>query len=163
MFAVDYAPPWDRLVADLKFQGRIETAPLLADLLAQAVGRDAPPQQTLVVPVPLSRQRLTDRGFNQAWEIARRVSSRLGLEAGGDVLTRPVETLHQGPLDRAQRASNVRGALMVEPTRAAGVAGRHVAVVDDVFTTGATVTEAVRALRQAQATSVEVWTVARTP
>jgi len=164
--AVDYAFPWDRMVADLKFHAQVDRAGLLATLLERAVrgaGPNAAESPPLVVPVPLSRSRLRERGFNQAWEIARRTARRLGLQAQPDVLARPVDTVHQGPLAREARAVNLRGALMVEPRQARRVAGRHLAVVDDVFTTGATAAEAVRALRQAGAASVEIWAVARTP
>jgi ComF family protein len=167
----DYAFPWDRLIASFKFHGHAELAPVLADALAGAVmraraddaaegGRPAP---DLVLPVPLAPRRLAERGYNQAWELTRRVARRLRLRADAGLLLRPVETAHQAELERVQRLANLRGAFMVEPKRRAALAGRHVALVDDVMTTGATAREAARTLLRAGAASVDIWVVARTP
>jgi ComF family protein len=162
--AVDYRFPWDRLIVDLKFHGRAELAIALAPLLSravQAIGADA--EVDLVLPVPLSRQRLRERGFNQAWELARRAAAALQQPARHDLLSRPVESAHQADLPRVERERNLRGAFMVEPQRRADLRGRRVALVDDVLTTGATAREATRALLQAGAAAVQVWTLARTP
>lgn len=153
----DYAFPWDGLIADFKFHGRPELAVLLAAQLRGA-GHDAPAPD-LVLPVPLAAGRLAERGYNQAWELAR----RLGPPARADVLLRPLETAHQAELDRAERQANLRAAFMVDPRRREAIAGRRVALVDDVFTTGATARAAARALRQAGAAAVDVWVIARTP
>lgn len=164
MSAVDYRFPWDRLIVDLKFHGRPELALALAGLLSRAViaiGADA--EVELVLPIPLSRQRLQERGFNQAWELARRTAAVLHRPARPDLLSRPVESAHQADLPRAERERNLRGAFMVEPQRRAELQGRRVAIVDDVFTTGATAREATRALLQGGAAAVQIWTVARTP
>lgn len=168
--AVDYAFPWDRLIADLKFRGRVDLAAPLAARLAQAVRASAPAASApaagddvdLLVPVPLARARLAERGFNQAWEIARRVAGDLGLPADPALLLRPLDTAHQAVLPRDEREGNLRGAFVVNPKRREDVVGRSVAVVDDVLTTGATAREAVRALHRAGAAAVQVWTVART-
>jgi ComF family protein len=161
---VDYRFPWDRLIVDLKFHGRPELAVALAGLLfrsVQALGADA--EVDLVLPVPLSRQRLQERGFNQAWELARRAAATLQRPARHDLLSRPVESAHQADLPRAERERNLRGAFMVEPRRRAELQGRRVALVDDVFTTGATAREATQALLRGGAAAVQIWTVARTP
>lgn len=160
----DYAHPWDRLVAGLKFAGRVELAALLASQLQRAIDHSgAVPAPDLLVPVPLSSTRLAERGFNQAWEIARRLARLRGLEARADVLLRPVDTAHQAGLPRAQRATNLHGTFMVDPAWRERLTGRHVAVLDDVFTTGATAAEATRALRHAGVREVSVWAVTRTP
>lgn len=163
--ANDYAFPWDRLIVDLKFHAHVELATPLAQRLAIAVvarcAAGGVPVD-LVLPVPLAAARLAERGYNQAWEIARRVARQLQLQADATLLLRPLETAHQADLPRAERAKNLRGAFMVAPRRHADVQGRRIAIVDDVLTTGATAREATAALLRAGAAAVEVWTVART-
>lgn len=161
--AVDYGFPWDRLIIDLKFHARTELAGALSQRLTEAVRQaDAADAVDLVLPVPLSDARLAERGFNQAWEVARRVAGDLALRADHSLLQRPVDTPHQADLPRDERARNLRGALMVDPRRRGRVQGRHLALVDDVFTTGATAREATQALLRAGAASVRVWAIART-
>ncbi len=162
--AADYDFPWDRLVIDFKFHGKVELASALAQRLAGAVKTSASlPAVDIVVPIPLSASRLAERGFNQAWELARRVARILGLPADAAVLLRPLDTAHQADLPRAQRAVNLRGAFMVDPRQRLRVQGLKVALVDDVLTTGATAREAAAALLRAGAAGVQVWTLARTP
>jgi len=160
--AADYGFPWDRLVAGFKFHGAVELAAPLARCIADAAAATAP-QPALLLPVPLAPRRLAERGYNQAWELARRVARRRGLAAHADVLLRPVETAHQVDLPRAQRLANLRAAFVVEPRLRSELHGRRVALVDDVLTTGATAREAARALLQAGAAAVDVWVFARTP
>lgn len=157
----DYDFPWDRLIADFKFQGRVDLAGTLATLLADA-SADVPPPD-LVLPVPLAPRRLAERGYNQAWELARRVARRRGVPARADVLLRAVETAHQADLPRAERLANLRAAFVVDARRRERLQGRRVALVDDVMTTGATVREAAAALLRAGAAAVDVWVLARTP
>ena len=117
----------------------------------------------LVLPVPLAPARLRERGYNQAWELARRGARRLAVSAEPQLLLRIRESAHQLALPPAARAGNVRGAFAVEPRRRAEVAGRRSAVVDDVMTTGSPAAELAQVLKEAGATAVEVWVVARTP
>ena len=164
----DYAFPWDRLITAFKFEDQAQLAGTLAHLLAQrvdaaAVADAAGPAAQMVLPVPLSPQRLAERGYNQAWELARRVAKRCGLLARADLLQRPADTAHQADLSRAERQANLRRAFMVEPRHRSALAGRHLALVDDVMTTGATVREAAAVLLRAGAASVQVWVLARTP
>lgn len=156
----DYGFPWDRLIADFKFHGRADLAPALAGLLADVVAPAAPPD--LVLPVPLAERRLAERGYNQSWELARRVARRRRLPARADVLTRPVDGAHQAGLSRAARLANLRAAFFVHPRWHAALRGRHLALVDDVLTTGATAHEAVATLLRAGAARVDVWVFART-
>jgi ComF family protein len=164
--AADYIFPWDGLISAFKFHGHVELAGALADLLTSAVrhsiARDAPLPQR-VLPVPLATQRLTERGYNQAWELARRVAKNLGLPAHADVLLRHVDTAHQIELSRSERQRNLRTAFMVDPHQRALVQGQDIALVDDVMTTGATVAEATQTVLRAGAASVQVWVLARTP
>ena len=161
--AVDYAYPWDGLVQRFKFHAGLDLAGAFAGLLRDALGRIGLPAPDLLVPVPLSAARLRERGFNQAWEIGRRVARRIGCAADAHLVLRPKDTAHQVALPPAERAANVRGAFALEPRRRAEVQARTVAVVDDVMTTGATAAELASVLKRAGARSVQVWVVARTP
>jgi ComF family protein len=166
--AVDYGFPWDTLVAALKFRNRPELAGTLSRLLEQAVVAAESrtpgwPGADLVLPVPLAPARLAARGYNQAWELARRVSQALGRQADSTWLQRPLHTEPLPGQTRQARARSLEGAFMVDPTRRTALAGRHVALVDDVLTTGATAREACSVLLRAGAGSVELWTLARTP
>jgi ComF family protein len=117
----------------------------------------------LVVPVPLARARLAERGHNQAWELARRIARALGVHAEATLLVRVRATAHQLALPPGEREGNVRGAFAVEPSRTAAVAGRRVLLVDDVMTTGSTAGEIARVLRGAGASFIAVAVVARVP
>jgi ComF family protein len=135
-------------------------------MLAEAIAMLEPelPESVVVVPVPLHRRKLRQREFNQAELIARAAmkirqpQDRLRLHRG--VLVRKRETASQIGLTRHQRRENLRGAFAVAQPEA--VKGCEVLVVDDVFTTGATVSECARVLLRAGATKVWVATVART-
>jgi len=160
----DYAFPWDRLIGRFKFRQQPELAGLLADALATAMQRQpARPQPHWVLPVPLSPNRLAERGYNQAWELARRLADRQGLRARAGWLQRLRDTPHQVGLSRQARAANLHGAMWVPPEGRRGVAGCELALVDDVMTTGVTATAATRALLAAGAAGVQVWVLARTP
>ncbi|HJV96018.1 MAG TPA: ComF family protein [Albitalea sp.] len=161
--AFDYAHPWDGLIASLKFHAALDLAPALARCLADAVSASAVPRPELLLPVPLSTERLRERGYNQAWEIARRIGRRLNCDTDAGLLLRIKDTPHQLALPIERRAANVRGAFAVEPTRRAELRGRSVTLVDDVMTTGATAAEMAQVLRQAGAEEVNVWVLARTP
>ncbi len=161
--ALDYAFPWADVIGAFKFGHGLDRAGVLAALLADAVRAAALPAADLVLPVPLAPRRLAERGYNQAWELARRAARRLGVAADAALLRRLVETPPLADLPRADRAAAVRGAFGVEPQRAAALRGRRVALVDDVVTTTATAAEAARTLRRAGAAGVQLWTLARTP
>jgi ComF family protein len=161
--ALDYRPPWDRLVSAFKFHGALDLAAVFAEAIVGAERKRAGPRPSLVLPVPLAAARWRERGYNQAWELARRIARRLDIAADPDLLLRLRETAHQLALPLAERAANVRGAFAVEPRRRAELRGRHVAVVDDVMTTGSTAAEIAAVLRHAGAATVEIWVLARTP
>ncbi len=152
-------------MAAFKFRARPDLAAVLAPLLAAAVPRNAASGsgRPLVVPVPVAPDRLRERGYNQSWELARRVARAHALPACADALFRVRATGHQLQLGRAERAANLRDAFVVTPSRATRVRGAHVALVDDVLTTGATADAATRALLRAGAARVHVWVLARTP
>jgi ComF family protein len=162
--ACDYRFPWDELVDDFKSHDALDRADALAELLCDAIRRDdAATSDPIVVPVPCSRERVRERGYNPAWEIARRVARRLHLDSNPDALRRIVHTPPQRGLTRAERMRNLRGAFDVAPGRRSMLHGRRIALVDDVMTTTATTAEAARALLAAGARDVHVWVAARTP
>ncbi|NBT09975.1 MAG: ComF family protein [Betaproteobacteria bacterium] len=167
--AVDYAHPWDRVMLEFKFGARPEHAAALALLMAQGVRQQAaaePDQAALptrLVPVPLSRERLAQRGYNQAWELTRQLARQLGVNARADALTRPVHLAGQAEQDRPTRLKRLRGVFQVSASGRAWVAGHRLGLVDDVLTTGATAAEAARTLMAAGAAEVQVWAFARTP
>jgi ComF family protein len=161
--AVRYAFPWDGLIARFKFDAALDLAPALVELMQRVLRAGSAPGGTLLVPVPLSAERLRERGFNQAWELARRLARATGSQADARLLLRIRDSPHQVALPRAERIANVRAAFAVEPTRRRDLAGRDVTLVDDVMTTGATAAEATRELLRAGARTVSVAVFARTP
>lgn len=167
--AVDYGYPWTELIRRYKFEQQSGYSDLLARLIL-SVPQVAERLSTLepddwLLPLPLSAQRLAERGFNQAWTLAqalhRHSACRAGLQAR--LLIRIRHTEAQTRLDREQRQANVRGAFLLEPLLAHAVRGRTVVLVDDVMTSGASLNAAAQVLRQAQAARVEALVVARTP
>ena len=151
--ALSYDFPADALVHALKFRGELALAPLLAGFLAPKVRST---RIDHVVAVPLSAERLRNRGYNQAVEIARHLR-RDALELALCERTRDAPPQIELPYGERQR--NVRGAFRC--TRS--LDGARIAVVDDVMTTGATLDEIARTLKGAGAAHVENWVVARTP
>lgn len=161
--AVDYAHPWDGLITQFKFHSALDLGPALSQRLLDTFHRGGDPAPALFLPIPLSAERLRERGYNQAWELARRLARALNCRADPNLLLRVKDTPHQLALAPDQRAGNVRSAFAVEPRRRAELSGATVTLVDDVMTTGATASEAARALLQAGAARVHAWVVARTP
>lgn len=161
--AVDYAYPWAALIARFKFAAALELADVLAATLAQASSAMPGARPDLLLPVPLGPHRLRERGYNQAWELARRLSRRVGIPADASLLLRIRDTPAQSTLAPGDRESNLAHAFAVEPKRLAEVRGLTIAVVDDVMTTGATTDEAARTLLRAGAAEVHLWVLARTP
>jgi ComF family protein len=162
MAAVSYGPPWNWLINDFKFRNALDLADSLATLLLQSQPPQTDMPPSLMVPVPLNAYRLRERGYNQSWELAHRCARRLGCQADSALLIRIKDTSRQASLSREQRATNMRGAFAVEPTRRSEIRGRAITLVDDVMTTQATAGEAARTLLAAGALSVRVWVIART-
>ncbi len=163
--ALRYGPPWQRVIHNFKrLDGAGWARPLSAlmgERLQAAYAGQRWPER--IVPVPLARGRLLARGHNPAWELARGLAALLHLPAQPSAVLRCRETPSQRELSRADRLHNLRGAFVVSPDAQALFRGARVAVVDDVMTTGATVTELALALHRAGVQSVHVWVLARTP
>lgn len=159
--AVDYAYPWAERVAAFKFNDQPGAAASLALLMRQAPGAaNSLAQCDLVLPMPLSTERLRERGYNQALLLARQLAPG---KTNAHLLLRIRHTAPQQGLTRSQRLRNLRGAFMVEPSHAKQVHQRSVLLVDDVMTTGASLHAAAQALRDAGAMNVSALVLARTP
>jgi len=165
--ALDYAFPWDGLLRRFKLEQALELRGALADRLDQALSAaqaDLPElRPDFLLAVPLSRERLRERGYNPSLEIARVLARRLKLRAPSRWLLRVRETPAHSALDLQARERQVKGAFAVEPHHLDRIAGSHIALVDDVMTTGATLMELARVLRHAGASQVQAWVVARAP
>jgi len=152
--ATRYGFPVDGLIQACKYGGRLATIRALAAML----NRHRPQQADLIVPMPLSAQRLRERGFNQALELARALAGSAKAPVNAAVCVKMRETAPQTRLPWKQRRKNIRGAFVA----LGDLTGKHVVVVDDVLTTGATMSELARNLKHAGAASVTGWVVART-
>jgi len=155
-----YAHPLDLLEARFKFRGDLAAGRVLADLMIERAVDDAPARPDLIVAVPLHVSRLRERGYNQAFELAKPVAGALGVPIARDGLARIRATPAQTGLDAAARRRNLRGAFAVP--RGASLP-KHIALFDDVVTTGATVRECARVLRRAGVERIDVWALARAP
>lgn len=153
----EYRFPVDRLVQRFKYAGDLALGRWLADCLAHAAANRARP--ALIVAPPLASSSLRRRGFNQAMEVARIVASELGVRCDVDAVTKVRETPSQQGLDRRGRLRNLRDAFRCDLR----LAGEHVAIIDDVITTGATADVLAKLLRRQGAGRVSAWAVARTP
>ncbi|MDN3516201.1 ComF family protein [Aquisalimonas lutea] len=151
-----YDEPLDGLIQGLKYHGQLPAGRVLGTILARQIGRTGAAADVLI-PMPLHPRRLRERGFNQATEIARGIAAHRGIPLGDRCLRRVRETAPQSGLGRDERRRNMRGAFRAAPA----VAGKRVALVDDVVTTGSSTEEAARVLLRAGAREVVAWTVAR--
>ena len=156
--AFRYIYPLDRLVQAYKFSANLGLMPLFADALCRAIlASDVAARTDLVIPLPLARKRLAERGFNQAALLGEKVAKKLGIKFEARGMLRVRETPPQSGLSREARLKNVRGAFAC----AYRLDGRRVAVVDDVMTTGATLSEAAKTLKKSGAAHVSAWVIAR--
>ena len=158
--AVDYGWPWKGLVARFKYQEQVGWDRQLAWMMRSATGaEDTLHDADRVLPIPLSRERLAERGYNQSWLLARQLAPD---QADATLLLRIRHTPAQRTLPRSERLSNLQGAFAVEPLRAHEVRGQRLLLVDDVMTSGASLHTAARVLRQAGAAQVSAIVLART-
>lgn len=145
------------LIHRLKFDEKLACSRLLGGMLADAIDTRGIERPECILPVPLFKKRLKQRGFNQSIELARPVARAFNLRLDLQSVKRVRDTRSQTELGKKQRRKNIRSAFeIVRPVRA-----QHVAVVDDVVTTASTVNELARILKRAGVKRVDVWSVAR--
>ena len=154
--AFAYAYPVNALIHALKYESQLALAGLFAQALHRRIG--AAHCADLIVPLPLHPLRLAERGFNQAAEIAKVLSRLCAIPVNAQLARRVRHTAPQTLLPWRERAGNMRHAFACDED----LAGLRVAVIDDVMTTGATLGEFARTLKQSGAARVENWVVART-
>ncbi len=152
-----FAAPVQQSVHGLKYRAAFLHARLLGSLMAQRLTRRAQPLPQLIIPVPLHRSRLIRRGYNQALELAHVISAETNIPCDRAAAQRLGRTEDQIGKTAAQRRANMKGAFHI--TRA--LEGLHVALLDDVMTTGATLSELARVCRKAGAARIEAWAAAR--
>jgi ComF family protein len=153
-----YGFPLDRLVPRFKFHNDLVAGRLLSELMAE--GLRGLPKPAALVPVPLHDSRLRQRGYDQALELGKALARALQVPLLPRVLVRTRATAPQSELDAVARQRNLRRAFEV---RAGALLPDHVALIDDVMTTGATLEAAARCLRRAGAARVDAWVCARVP
>ena len=153
------AAPVQQGIHALKYHAGFVHAGLLGGLMAQRLAQRAQPLPQLIIPVPLHRTRLMRRGYNQALELARTLTRTLDIRVNANAAVRLRATPDQIGQSAAQRRRNLKNAFAVETC----LSGQHIALLDDVMTTGATLAELARAARRAGAEKIEAWALARVP
>lgn len=157
--AFRYEDPLPALVAGAKFRARMDYIRLLGRCLSISLRERGAEMPDVILPIPLHRKRLGKRGYNQALEIARTIQNEFAIPVDAGTCVRAVHTAPQTGLDQEQRQRNVRGAFRITKP----IDAELVAIVDDVLTTGSTVSEVARVLLAGGVGRVHVWAVARTP
>jgi ComF family protein len=155
-----YELPMTKLILELKFNQALAHAKILGEHLAHAILQSwyqTKPLPKIIIPMPLHASRLKERGFNQALEIARPIAQALKLPLNTTHCQRNKSTTPQAMLSATQRQKNVKGAFTVT----GNFIGQHIAVIDDVITTGNTITEFCKALKQHGAKQIDVWCCSR--
>lgn len=151
-----------KLILRFKNGDQLQAIRTLVPWLMEA-GADVAANADIIVPVPLHRWRLLRRRYNQSALLAAGVARASGRSVCVDGLLRCRATRPQGHLSRAEREANIKGAFAVNPRRKADIAGKTVLLMDDVFTTGATLNACADALYAAGAAHVDVLAIARVP
>lgn len=151
-----YQEPIDKLITQLKFNNQLHIAKLFASLLVETFDTSKPTPE-LLIPVPLHRKRQRQRGFNQALEIARPVSKALQIPIDIHSCIRVKSTQAQSELPAKKRRYNIKNAFQI----CHDIGAKHVAIIDDVVTTGSTVNELSKNLKQRGVKCIEIWCLAR--
>ena len=157
---VIYREPVDRIVCELKYSARLPWARTAAGLIVDTIHHRGEPVPDLLVPVPMTPRAVRRRGFHPSATIARLVAKHLKIRTNETMVTKRRETKRQSTLTHRERALNISGAFEV---RQQPVGRTKLVLIDDVVTTGSTVAELARILKQAGASEVRVWAFARTP
>ncbi|MES2141340.1 MAG: ComF family protein [Pseudomonadota bacterium] len=157
-----YTEPIRKLITGIKFQQRLLYANILGNLLAEKIELSYQEEQLphVIIPVPLHKKRLRERGFNQAMEIARPIQKKLKIPIDYKSCQRVRNTVAQSTLLANQRSTNVKKAFAI--TEQKNVINKHIALLDDVMTTGHTLIELSSSLYDAGVKRIDVWCCART-
>jgi len=155
--AFSYGPPLSPLIQALKFERRLDYGLLLSQLMIASLSRDCATLPDVLIPVPLHRTRLAQRGFNQALELARPLARHFNIALDSNSCQRLRSTKQQSQLAADERHQNMKGAFRISGT----LRQRHAAIIDDVMSTGSTVDALAHALRCHGIEQVDVWICAR--
>lgn len=157
----DYLFPIDKLITRLKFQHHLINASLFGQLLCNKINQSYHNQDlpSLLIPVPLHKKRLQERGFNQALEIAKPISKKLKISIDKKSCYRIRHTTAQSGLSQSDRLKNLTNAFEIKKN----ITANHVALIDDVITTGQTLKELAKQLRKNGVDKIDVWCCAKTP
>jgi ComF family protein len=154
-----YQTPIDQLILGLKFSNRLINAKVLGELLANYLADQyriqAKPE--IIIPVPLHSARLRERGYNQAFELARPIAKKLKIPIDKTNVVRIKNTAAQALLPAKERAQNIKRAFSVTKMKKY----KHVAIIDDVITTGNTIIELSKTLHQAGVEKIDIWCCAK--
>lgn len=169
MAAVSYIAPWRELVQKLKFYEGADNARLIAQLLyliLDAHQKLVEPAD-LILPIPVTKQRMRERGYNQSWEVAKHLSRLSGITANPHILHHRL-TITQTPISqthrkRKERFRALKDMFFVDEKDVKFLQGKHIVLLDDVMTTGATLHHAALALKKVGVKKVSAWVFARTP
>jgi len=151
-----YHDPIDRLIADFKYHDKTYLSQLFSTLMLEKLTARALPQ--LLIPIPLHCKRLRQRGYNQSLELAKCLSKQLNIPLSNHTLNRTKDTPPQASLPFKDRKSNIQHAFSLMDSNIPA----HIALIDDVLTTGHTANAAAKCLRLKGVETIEVWTIART-
>jgi len=151
-----YKTPIDRLIIDFKFHDKLYLSHFFAKKMAEQLRLSPLPE--LLIPIPLHPNRLRQRGYNQSLELTKDLSKQLNIPISNNILSRIIDTQSQSTIPFKQRKQNIQNAFQLLQEKPP----KHIALIDDVLTTGHTANAAAKLLRKAGATTIEVWTIART-
>ncbi len=151
-----YQEPIRRLIADFKYHDKLYLSQLFSQLMTEQLKKSPLPQ--CLIPIPLHSKRLRQRGYNQSLELAKSISTQLNIPVNNDYLKRIINTEPQASLPFKQRKNNIQHAFSLIDANIPP----HIAIIDDVLTTGHTANAAAKLLRQQGVETIEVWTIART-
>ena len=157
-------PLLQRAIKQLKFHGQHSIGKPLGEALAATIAKERVienPDNTLVLPIPLHKKRMQERGYNQAACIAQPIASLLGIEYTDTILARAVSTHRHADMEHAERWKHIRGAFSLRPGAEQQIEGKHMLLVDDVVTTGATALEAAHLLLSQGAKRITICAITR--
>ncbi|HEY8084768.1 MAG TPA: ComF family protein [Methylophilaceae bacterium] len=162
--AFNFVFPMDALLRALKYRGELSVAEIAANGIINSLEYQLEHKTLpdLLIPMPLHPKRLQERGFNQAMEISRRISRHIQRPLSTNSIMRMRHGEPQASLPLNKRAKNVKGVFAVSDAASNDLRGKHIAVIDDIMTSGASLNELAKTLKKAGAARVECWVVART-